>query len=306
MNKPLAWGGAAAADGPTACCAPAAHLSSRLATDGCTATTPGTGQLAPRAWPSCRASRRRYGGPPLLGLQRRSTATAARYGQEMAKHLGPQQRARDGQQCICPWPRTATLELRASRAWVRRVRPLGWAHCLECAHRRWRGSRPGPSPELHWQLQRGRRGDDLARYSDFAWRVRSACAAGRTLRCRAWCAPAPATASGCWRLASLRRHSSSCACRRPCGWVHRLGPPHCSVSGARRPRRAAALLTPAYESKRASAARGAGDGGLRSRGQRGVRLVRQLRPRCTWRQCERLIVHDSPAPLPCLALQFSL
>ena len=42
------------------------------------------GQLAPLTGPSRGASRRRYGGPPVLGLQRRPTATAARLRQGMA------------------------------------------------------------------------------------------------------------------------------------------------------------------------------------------------------------------------------
>ena len=238
-------------------------------------------------------------------LQLPSAATAAGYGQGMAEHLGLQQRARDVQQCISPWPRTTTLELRASRAWVRRVRPLGWAHCLECAHRRWRGRRPGPSPELHWQLQRCRRGDDLAKHSDFAiGSGRLALQAGSSAAGHGVCGSCDGERLLAACLAG--RHSSSGACRRPGGGVHRLGPPHCSVRGARRSRRAAAVLAAGFGGKWASAAVGAGDGGRRSLGQRGVRLVWQLRPRCTWRQCERLIVHDSPAPLPCLALQFSL
>ena len=160
--------------------------------------------------------------------------------------------------------------------------------------------------ESHWQLQRGCRGDDLARHSDVAWRARSARAAGRALRRRAGWPPAPAAASCRRRAATLRRQPSGYASRRPCGWVHRLGPSHCSVGGARRPRRAAAVFAAGYEDKRASAAGGAGDCGLRSRGQRGVRLVSLRRLRCAWRRCERLIVHNSLAPLPCLARQFSL
>ena len=129
--------------------------------------------------------------------------------------LRPQQRACGGQQCIGPWLRTATLEVRASCAWARCARLLGWVRRLECAHQQWR--RPACAAparrESHWQLQRGCRGDDLARHSDVAWRARSARAAGRALRRRAGWPPAPAAAS-CWRpAATLRRQPSGDACR---------------------------------------------------------------------------------------------
>ena len=305
MNSHWPGDGAAAADGPTACCAPAAHLSSRLATDGCTATTPGTGQLAPRAWPSCRASRRRCGGPPCL------------------VYSGPPQPLLldTDEGWLSTWGRSKGRATGGNASVRGRGRPL-WSSgprapgCVGFGYSDWRtalNARIGGGEAAGLAPRRNCTGSYSAAAVATTWPSTATLPEAPVgLRRRQGpplpgmvCA-APATASGCWRLASLWRHSSSCACRRPGGGVHRLGPPHCSVRGARRPRRAAAVLAAGFGGKWASAAVGAGDGGLRSRGQRGVRLVRQLRPRCTWRQCERLIVHDSPAPLPCLALQFSL
>ena len=202
FEQPLARGEAAVADGLTDCCAPAAHLSSRLATDGCTATTPGTGQLAPRAWPSCRASWRRYGGPPYLVYSCPPQPLLLDTDRGWLSTWGHSKgRATDS---------NASVRGRGQPLWSSGPRAPGCAGSGRSVERTALNARIGGGEAGGLALRRNCTGSYSAAAVATTWPSTATLPEGPVGSRRRQGPPlpgmvcaAPATASGCWRLASL-------------------------------------------------------------------------------------------------------